>query len=101
MSRLLQGDVGSGKTVVATAALLMAAAGGFQGALMAPTEILAEQHFATIRGLLGATGTLESGEDYSAAIRVSSDARLPRPCSSGRSPGPEAGEYRNASSAER
>ncbi len=52
MSRLLQGDVGSGKTVVATAALLMAAASGCQGALMAPTEILAEQHFNTISGLL-------------------------------------------------
>ncbi len=52
MSRLLQGDVGSGKTVVATAALLMAAATGCQGALMAPTEILAEQHFHTISALL-------------------------------------------------
>ncbi|MBE9483009.1 MAG: DEAD/DEAH box helicase family protein, partial [Chloroflexi bacterium] len=44
MSRLLQGEVGSGKTVVATAALLVAAANGYQGAFMAPTEILAEQH---------------------------------------------------------
>jgi ATP-dependent DNA helicase RecG len=52
MCRLLQGEVGSGKTVVATAALLLAAANGFQGAFMAPTEILAEQHFATIGGLL-------------------------------------------------
>ncbi|MBI4185950.1 MAG: ATP-dependent DNA helicase RecG [Chloroflexi bacterium] len=52
MSRLLQGEVGSGKTVVATVALLMAAASGYQGALMAPTEILAEQHFATISQLL-------------------------------------------------
>jgi ATP-dependent DNA helicase RecG len=53
MSRLLQGDVGSGKTVVATVALLMAAANGYQGAFMAPTEILAEQHFRSIGQLLG------------------------------------------------
>lgn len=52
MSRLLQGEVGSGKTVVAVAALLVAADNGYQGALMAPTEILAEQHFHTICQLL-------------------------------------------------
>jgi ATP-dependent DNA helicase RecG len=45
MHRLLQGDVGSGKTVVALAALLVAVQGGYQGALMAPTEVLAEQHY--------------------------------------------------------
>jgi ATP-dependent DNA helicase RecG len=61
MCRLLQGEVGSGKTVVATAALLMAAANGLQGAFMAPTEILAEQHFATITQLLGKLGK-EEGE---------------------------------------
>ncbi len=65
MSRLLQGDVGSGKTVVATAALLMAAANGCQGALMAPTEILAEQHFNTISGLLSRLG--ERGRARAAA----------------------------------
>ena len=48
MMRLLQGDVGSGKTVVAALALVTAAANRFQGALMAPTEILAEQHFRTL-----------------------------------------------------
>ena len=64
MSRLLQGEVGSGKTVVATAALLMAAANGYQGAFMAPTEILAEQHFATICQLLSGVGHQEEGEDY-------------------------------------
>ncbi|NBS36185.1 MAG: ATP-dependent DNA helicase RecG [Actinobacteria bacterium] len=52
MHRLLQGDVGSGKTVVAVAAMLVAVQGGHQGALMAPTEVLAEQHFAGIRSLL-------------------------------------------------
>ncbi len=63
MSRLLQGEVGSGKTVVATAALLVAAANGYQGAFMAPTEILAEQHFATICQLLSRLGQ-EEGEGY-------------------------------------
>jgi ATP-dependent DNA helicase RecG len=53
MSRLLQGDVGSGKTVVATVGLLAAVASGCQGAMMAPTEILAEQHYRTICALLG------------------------------------------------
>jgi len=52
MSRLLQGEVGSGKTVVATLALLVAVANGYQGALMAPTEVLAEQHFNNICGHL-------------------------------------------------
>lgn len=69
-SRLIQGDVGSGKTAVAIYALLMVAASKMQGALMAPTEILAQQHLATIRrtlagssvrveGLFGAMGTSE------------------------------------------
>jgi ATP-dependent DNA helicase RecG len=52
MHRLLQGDVGSGKTVVAVSALLTAVQGGRQGALMAPTAVLAEQHFAGIREML-------------------------------------------------
>jgi ATP-dependent DNA helicase RecG len=56
MCRLLQGEVGSGKTVIATAALLMAAENGLQSAFMAPTEILAEQHFATICGMLAKLG---------------------------------------------
>ena len=49
MNRLIQGDVGAGKTVVAMGALLMAVDNGFQGALVAPTEILAEQHYATLK----------------------------------------------------
>jgi ATP-dependent DNA helicase RecG len=53
MHRLLQGDVGAGKTVVALAALLVAVQGGHQGALMAPTEVLAEQHLMSLRALLG------------------------------------------------
>lgn len=53
MARLLQGDVGSGKTIVALLAMLLAAENGFQAALMAPTEILAEQHARNFRQLLG------------------------------------------------
>ncbi len=56
MLRLLQGDVGSGKTVVALMALLVAVEAGGQGALLAPTEILARQHFETLRRMLAGTG---------------------------------------------
>ena len=52
MNRLLQGEVGSGKTIVALAALLATAAAGYQGSIMVPTEVLAEQHFATISNML-------------------------------------------------
>ncbi len=57
MLRLLQGDVGSGKTVVALEAMLLAVEAGTQAALLAPTEILARQHFETLRRMAAPTGT--------------------------------------------
>jgi ATP-dependent DNA helicase RecG len=80
MQRLLQGDVGSGKTVVALYALLRAVEKGYQGALMAPTETLAEQHFFTIeeicRGLgvecLLLTSALPAKEHEAARARIAS-----------------------------
>ncbi|ATY31652.1 ATP-dependent DNA helicase RecG [Sphingomonas psychrotolerans] len=66
MLRLLQGDVGSGKTLVATMALLIAAEAGAQGAMLAPTEILARQHFETLTRML-------SGLDVSVAILTGRD----------------------------
>lgn len=56
MNRLIQGDVGSGKTLVAAALIWLAAGSGLQSAFMAPTELLAEQHFATLRGFLAPFG---------------------------------------------
>ncbi len=56
MNRLVQGDVGSGKTAVAAALCHMAARNGWQAAMMAPTEILAEQHYKSLSGLLKGTG---------------------------------------------
>ena len=71
MSRLLQGDVGSGKTVVAAVALLVAAFSGYQGVLIAPTEILAEQHFLTITHLLSEAAEA-TRDDHLVSVRVGS-----------------------------
>lgn len=76
MSRLLQGDVGSGKTVVATIALLVALENRYQGVLMAPTEILAEQHFATLFKLLSAVSSGSSSEGNIHTFTIN-DAMLP------------------------
>lgn len=84
MSRLLQGDVGSGKTVVAAAAMLVAVANGAQAALLAPTEILAEQHYKTLSTLVGQlaqpprlcllTGSLKNREKENARADIASGA---------------------------
>ncbi len=75
MIRLLQGEVGSGKTVVALMALLVALFSGYQGALMAPTEVLAEQHFRTITSLLARAG-MAAGEAPSPLSPVALSVRL-------------------------
>tara|TARA_B100000029_G_scaffold44349_4_gene40959 strand:+ start:988 stop:3435 length:2448 start_codon:yes stop_codon:yes gene_type:complete len=64
MNRLLQGDVGSGKTVVALVAMLALVFDGYQVALMAPTEILAQQHYATLSRLLSSGHIIEREENY-------------------------------------
>jgi len=79
MNRLLQGEVGSGKTVVALAAVLMAAAAGYQAAIMVPTEILAEQHFQTVARLLSGLANPVK-EDYRVTVYLES---LSRPVSVG------------------
>jgi ATP-dependent DNA helicase RecG len=66
MSRLLQGDVGSGKTVVAAACLLAAKSAGCQGTMMAPTEILAEQHYQTLCRIL--SGREQAGPSITLAV---------------------------------
>src|SRR5207248_9775028 len=69
MHRLLQGDVGSGKTIVAAQGVLTAIEAGYQAAVMAPTEILAEQHFMTFRQLLAPLGVDVSLLTSSLALR--------------------------------
>ncbi len=75
MSRLLQGDVGSGKTVVAAAALLAAVFDGYQGALMAPTEILAEQHYLSITRMLSGGGEAPTLDENVASVAMPSLGR--------------------------
>ncbi|NOS80256.1 MAG: ATP-dependent DNA helicase RecG [Nitrospira sp.] len=73
MNRLVQGDVGSGKTVVAVQAMVLACGSGYQATLMAPTEILAEQHYRTMKGLLEPLGlavVLVSGGGRAAARKA-------------------------------
>ena len=80
MRRLLQGDVGSGKTAVAACSALMAIESGFNVALMAPTEILAEQHFRNFTKWfepLGIKVELQTGSKKSGEWRVASDKRPP------------------------
>jgi RecG-like helicase/REP element-mobilizing transposase RayT len=82
MNRLLQGDVGSGKTVVAIAAMLLAVEAGFQAALMAPTQILAEQHYAVLcRWLapLGVSVSLRTGarKEDPLPLFAAANAQLP------------------------
>ena len=85
MHRLLQGEVGSGKTVAAVATLLAGVEGGYQGAVMAPTEVLAEQHFLSITALLDLAGMAPDVEGEGSRLGMDSlfagppDQRSARP----------------------
>ena len=76
MARLLQGDVGSGKTVIAAAAMLGAVAAGRQAVLMAPTEVLAEQHYRTLSGLFGEGPAGSPFHDYSVSPALGRPVRM-------------------------
>ena len=72
MRRLLQGDVGSGKTIVAMQAALVAIENGYQTALMAPTEILATQHYLSAKKLLGSVLSPRTGKPYKVTLLTGS-----------------------------
>jgi ATP-dependent DNA helicase RecG len=84
MNRLIQGDVGSGKTIVAVMAMLLAMDNGFQACLMAPTEILSQQHYQSIKGLLEAmqipvallTGSVK-GKERKQVLQGLADGSIP------------------------
>ncbi len=78
MGRLLQGEVGSGKTIIAVAALLAAVSSGRQGALLAPTEVLAEQHYLSLRTLFNARSIVGEQASMLDSEEPESDAAMQR-----------------------
>ena len=83
MARLVQGDVGSGKTVIAVMALLMAAENGYQGALMVPTEVLARQHYELICSLLQKNGYSHQAVLLTGSMRAREKREIYRQIESG------------------
>ena len=82
MQRLLQGEVGSGKTVVAVAAMMQAVGSGKQAVLVAPTQVLAEQHYSSIRGMVDRMcGTGEEADEN--AKSGESQTKINAPCGCG------------------
>ncbi len=84
MNRLLQGDVGSGKTIVAFLAMVTAAENGYQAALMAPTEVLAEQHMEKLKGLLNKAGLPYKAVLLTGSLRASEKSQAREEIASGK-----------------